>query len=303
VTAQAPPAAQGATAARAMEQTRERTGTPPAQAKAFADFHIHTRFSRDSILSEEKFIRTAIERGLTHVAVTNHNNVEGAIAVRDKVAELELTDSLTVILGEEVSTADGEVVGVFLQRTIPRGLSADETADAIHEQGGLVSIPHPYDPFRQSHIREEPLIGLLEAGKVDMIEVFNSRVTFQRHNHDAALIAARYGVPGIAASDSHSSFEIAMSFNALPVFASADELRQALPLNEWHGSRSTVFIHLTTRWAVWSNLVRKWRGQETATAPVLGPETPEQVEEEPVKRPAPAELPNPDDSEASSDRG
>ena len=177
MTAQAPTAAQGAAAAGAMEATRERTGAPPAQAKAFADFHIHTRFSRDSILSEEKFIRIAVERGLTHVAVTNHNNVEGAVAVRDKVAELGLTDRLTVILGEEVSTADGEVVGLFLQRTIPRGLSADETADAIHEQGGLVSIPHPYDPFRQSHIREEPLIGLLEAGKVDMIEVFNSRVT------------------------------------------------------------------------------------------------------------------------------
>ena len=105
-----------------MEATRERTGAPPARAKAFADFHIHTRFSRDSILSEEKFIRIALERGLTHVAVTNHNNVEGAVAVRDKVAELGLDDQLTVILGEEVSTADGEVVGVFLQRTIPRGL-------------------------------------------------------------------------------------------------------------------------------------------------------------------------------------
>ena len=303
MTAQAPPAAQGATGARAAERPRERTGAPPAQAKAFADFHIHTRFSRDSILSEEKFIRTAIERGLTHVAVTNHNNVEGAIAVRDRVAELGLTDRLTVILGEEVSTADGEVVGVFLQRTIPRGLSADETADAIHEQGGLVSIPHAFDPFRQSHIREEPLIDLLEAGKVDMIEVFNSRVTLQRHNQEAAELAARYAVPGIAASDSHSAFEIAMSFNALPVFENADELRQALPLNEWHGSRSTVFIHLTTRWAVLSNLVRKRMGQETAAAPVLGPETPEKVEEKPIERPTTTELPDPDDPEASSDRG
>ena len=62
--------------------------------------------------------------------------------------ELGLTDALTVILGEEVSTSDGEVVGIFLTRTIPRGLSADATADAIHAQGGLVSIPHPYDPFR-----------------------------------------------------------------------------------------------------------------------------------------------------------
>lgn len=261
MTAQAPTAARGAAAAGVTETSRERTGAPPAQVKAFADFHIHTRFSRDSILSEEKFIRTALERGLTHVAVTNHNNVEGAVAVRDKVAELGLTDELTVILGEEVSTADGEVVGVFLQRTIPRGLSADETADAIHQQGGLVSVPHPYDPFRQSHIREEPLIGLLEAGKVDMIEVFNSRVTLQRHNLKAAQVAARYGVPGIACSDSHSSFEIAMSFNALPVFASADELRAALPMNEWHGSRSTVFIHLTTRWAVWSNALRERKGR------------------------------------------
>ncbi|HEX5579039.1 MAG TPA: PHP domain-containing protein [Candidatus Limnocylindria bacterium] len=302
MTVQAPPA-QAAPGARTVEQVMERTGAPPAQARAFADFHIHTRFSRDSILSEEKFIRTALERGLTHVAVTNHNNVEGAIAVRDKVAELGLGDQLTVILGEEVSTSDGEVVGVFLQRTIPRGLSADETADAIHEQGGLVSIPHAYDPFRASHIREEPLIALLEAGKVDMIEVFNSRVTFQRHNQEAAELAARYKVPGIAASDSHSSFEVAMSFNALPEFETADELRQALPLNEWHGSRSTVFIHLTTRWAVFSNLVRKWRGQETATAPVLGPEAPGTVEKQPIERPTPAELPDPDDAEASSDRG
>jgi predicted metal-dependent phosphoesterase TrpH len=259
VTVQAPTAAAQAGVTQA---ARERTGPAP-KAMAFADFHIHTRFSRDSVLGEERFIRLALERGLTHVAVTNHNNVEGAIAVRDKVRELGLEDQLNVILGEEVSTADGEVVGVFLQRTIARGLSADDTADAIHEQGGLVSIPHPYDPFRQSHIREEPLLALLEAGKVDMIEIFNSRVTFQRHNLAAAELAARYGIPGIAASDSHSSFEIAMSFNALPAFSTAEELRAALPLNDWQGSRSTVLIHLTTRWAIWSNAVRRWLGRET----------------------------------------
>jgi predicted metal-dependent phosphoesterase TrpH len=284
-------------------ELREETGGGPRRALAFADFHIHTRFSRDSILAEEKFVRIAIERGLTHVAVTNHNNVEGAIAVRDKVAELGLADRLTVILGEEVSTADGEVVGVFLQRTIPRGLSADETADAIHEQGGLVSIPHPFDPFRASHIRREPLERLAEAGKIDMVEVFNSRVTFGRHNQEAAEFAARHRIPGIACSDSHSSFEIAMSFNALPSFDTAEELRAGLAENEWHGSRSTVLIHLTTRWAVWSNVVRRWLGRETAAAPVLGPEPPRRVEAEPIERPTPEELPNPDDPEASGDRG
>ena len=273
------------------------------RALAFADFHIHNRFSRDSILSEDKFIRVAMERGLTHVAVTNHNNVEGAIAVRERAVALGVDEQLTVILGEEVSTSDGEVVGIFLQRTIPRGLTAEQTADEIHAQGGLVSIPHPFDPFRASHIRRVPLEALATAGKIDMIEVFNSRVTFSRHNQEAADFALRHRIPGIAASDSHSAFEVAMSFNALPAFETADELRQGLGENEWHGTRSPVLIHLTTRYAVWSNIVRHWLGRNTASAPVLGPEPPKQVEKEPIEAPAPSELPDSHGPEATDDRG
>lgn len=227
---------------------------------AFADFHVHTRFSRDSLMGEDRFIRLAIERGLTHVAVTNHNNVEGAIVVRDRVAALGMADRLRIIVGEEVSTSDGEVVGIFLTETIPAGRSADETADAIHAQGGLVSIPHPYDPFRRAHIRETPLLALAEAGKIDAIEVFNSRVTLARHNDRALELAARYDIPGIACSDAHSGLEVAMSFNALPAFETADELRSALRENEWHGSRSTKLIHLATRWAVWSKAARRRLG-------------------------------------------
>ena len=273
-----------------LKEERESTGKPPST-RVFADFHIHTRFSRDSILTEERFIKVAIERGLTHVAITNHNNVEGAIAVRDKVAELGLTDKLTVILGEEVSTADGEVVGVFLTKTIPRGLSAKETADEIHRQGGLVSIPHPFDPFRASHIKEGPLRNLADVGKIDMLEVFNCRVTLQRHNQEAAEFAQRYGIPGIAASDSHSSFEVAMAFNAMPAFDSGEELRTSLAENEWHASRSSVFIHATTRWAVWKNMFDAWRGKRTAAGPILGPQPPEEVRREPVQRPAESQLP------------
>jgi hypothetical protein len=276
-----------------LAEERETTGKAPAT-RAFADFHIHTRFSRDSILTEETFIAKAIERGLTHVAVTNHNNVEGAIAVRDKVAELGLTDLLTVILGEEVSTADGEVVGLFLTKTIPRGLSSKETADEIHRQGGLVSIPHPFDPFRGSHIKEGPLRNLADTGRIDCVEVFNCRITFQRHNTEAAEFAQRYGIPGIAASDSHSSFEVAMAFNALPPFETAEELKAGLADNQWHASRSSVFIHATTRWAVWKNMFDHWRGKRTAAGPILGPAPPEQVRREPVQKPTSAELPSKD---------
>ena len=274
----------------ALREERTQTAGEPTKL-AFADFHIHTRFSRDSILTEERFIEKAVERGLTHVAITNHNNVEGAIAVRDKVAELGMTDRLTVILGEEVSTADGEVVGLFLTKTIPRGLSANETADEIHRQGGLVSIPHPFDPFRGSHIKEGPLRNLAEVGKIDCVEVFNCRITLQRHNLEAAEFAKRYEIPGIAASDSHSSFEVAMAFNAMPEFATADELKASLLKNEWHASRSSVFIHATTRWAVWKNAFDGWRGKRTATGPILGPQKPEEVRKEPIQRPTGSELP------------
>ena len=240
------------------------------RALAFADFHVHTRASRDSLMSEDRFIRLALERGLTHVAVTNHDNVEGAIAVRDRVAALGEEERLHIILGEEVSSADGEIIGIFLTETIPPGLRADETADAIRAQGGLVSIPHPYDPFRRSHIAEEALLRLADAGKIDAIEVFNSRVTFARHNQRAADPAATYGIPGIACSDAHSGREVAMSFNALPDFSTADELRAALRENEWHGSRSTKLIHLTTRWALWSKAVRRRLRGSDGSLPASG---------------------------------
>ena len=285
----------------ALRARREATGAP-REARVFADFHCHTRFSRDSILREETFIRKAIERGLSHVCVTNHNNVEGAIAVRDKLVELGLQEQLTVILGEEVSTADGEVVGLFLTKTIPRGLSANETADEIHRQGGLVSIPHPFDPFRQSHIKPGPLRNLAEMGKIDAVEVFNSRITIQGHNIQAAEFAARYGIPGIACSDSHSAFEIAMCFNALPPFESAEQLKAGLPQNDWHGSRSSSLIHLTTRFAVWKNMFDSWRGLRTAAGPILGPQKPEEVQREPVQRPTGAQLPPKEADDVAKDK-
>ncbi len=124
-----------------------------------------------------------------------------------------------------------------------------------------------------------------------MVEVFNCRVTLQRHNLEAAEFATQHGIPGIAASDSHSSFEVAMAFNAMPHFETADELRTSLPDNDWHASRSTVLIHLTTRWAVWKNIFDAWRGKPAATGPILGSESPEQVSREPIQRPTAAELP------------
>jgi hypothetical protein len=127
--------------------------------------------------------------------------------------------------------------------------------------------------------------------KIDAIEAFNSRITIPSHNQAAADFAARYGIPGIACSDSHSAFEIAMCFNALPPFTTAEELKAGLPSNDWHGSRSSSLIHLTTRFAVWKNMFDSWRGKRTAAGPILGPQKPADVQREPVQRPTGQQLP------------
>lgn len=245
----------------AQAPAREATG-PDNRGLAFADFHCHTRHSPDSRLGEDRFIDLAIERGLTHVAVTDHNTIDGSVAVRARVAARGDEERLTVILGEEVSSADGEIVALFIEATIPRDLSAEATADAIHAQGGLVSVPHPFDPFRKSHIRPEPLERLAASGRIDMIEVFNSRVTLGRHNELSAEFATRHGIPAIACSDSHTAMEVAMSFNALPVFDTAAELKVSLARNEWHGSRTTKLVHLGTRWAAAANWVERRGGPD-----------------------------------------
>ena len=85
-----------------------------------------------------------------------------------------------------------------------------------------------------------------------------------------------------------------MAFNAMPEFDTADELRASLLKNEWHASRSSVFIHATTRWAVWKNMFDGWRGKRTATGPILGPQPPEEVRREPVQRPTGSQLPDKD---------
>ena len=223
----------------ALGEEREATGKQPTK-RAFADFHIHTRFSRDSILSEEKFIEKAIERGLTHVCVTNHNNVEGAVAVRDKVAELGLTDKLTVILGEEVSTADGEVVGVFLdeddpprpqrqrdgRRDPPAGRAGEHPAPVrpvprLAHQGGAAAQPRRDRQDRHGR-------GLQLPGDAPAPQPGGRRVRgpIRHPGH------RRLRLPLRASRSRWPS-------TRCPPFETAEELKALLPENEWHASRST----------------------------------------------------------------
>jgi predicted metal-dependent phosphoesterase TrpH len=160
--------------------------------KIKVDMHTHSEYSPDSrtpLASQAAAIKAA---GLNVVCATDHNTIEGALRLR------ELADGFRVIVGEEVSSRDGEIIGLFLEKPVERGLSAEETIARIHEQGGLVSVPHPFSRNRRFHLRRSALERVWKD--VDCIEVFNAREAFTQDNVRAAAFAKEkvFPVPSAA---------------------------------------------------------------------------------------------------------
>ncbi len=169
------------------------------------DLHMHTDHSHDCATPVEVLLATAREQGLGAIAVTDHNEISGALEAHAQAERSSAGASgqppLKVIVGEEVKTASqGEVIGLFLHERIPRGLSMAETVAEIRRQGGLVYVPHPFDRLHAVPDYEH-LLPILD--EVDAIEVFNPRVAIGAFNEEAARFAAKYRLAAGAGSDSH----------------------------------------------------------------------------------------------------
>jgi len=233
---------------------------PRAAQRAFFDLHCHTSFSFDSLARPADQMKAAARRGLTHLAITDHDRIDGALEARDHAP-----GGLTVIVGEEVKTADGDLICVFLERPLPPGRPATETIAAAREQGALVGIPHPFDRHRNSLLREARLDSL--AGLVDWIETWNARVIGRDGNEQAALFALKHGLPGLAASDAHSTLEVGVAYNSVSGAdpSTPEGLRAALGRHEIITGRASYFVRGITPIAKGINRVRgRVRIQPTA---------------------------------------
>jgi predicted metal-dependent phosphoesterase TrpH len=165
------------------------------------DMHMHTDHSPDCATPVEVLLATAREQGLGAIAVTDHNEISGALEARAQAEGFGAHPPVKVIVGEEVKTAEqGEVIGLFIEERIPRGLTLEETVAEIKRQGGVVYVPHPFD--RMHAVPDyEHLRGVLDD--VDAIEVYNPRVAIGAFNEEAARFAAKYRIPAGAGSDAH----------------------------------------------------------------------------------------------------
>jgi predicted metal-dependent phosphoesterase TrpH len=178
---------------------RRRSSSDPLAKRPWvvADLHMHTSWSHDCSIDPAELVDHAEAEGLGAIAVTDHNVFGGALEAGDHARGRDLI----VIAGEEVKTdGQGEVIGLFLQREIPRGLSFADTIAAIREQGGLVYLPHPFDRL---HAIPDPKTLHRHLSEVDVFEVYNARLLFESYNDEALRFARKYNLTMGAGSDAH----------------------------------------------------------------------------------------------------
>jgi predicted metal-dependent phosphoesterase TrpH len=202
------------------------------------DLHTHTFCSKDSRNQYDRIIGAVESVGLDGIAVTDHNEFRGALEMAQRAP-------FVVILGEEIKTNRGEVIGLFLTEWIPPGLDPIETVDRIHSQGGITYVPHPFDEVRSSRIERE-VLDLIKP-HIDVLEVFNSRNALPLFNKRALEYAREHELLAGAGSDTHTYGEYGQAYVDIPQFGNSTEFLASMRQGRWHGKLSSPLVHARTR--------------------------------------------------------
>ncbi len=197
------------------------------------DLHLHTFFSYDGLCSPTQVVELSRAKGLSKVAITDHNTIAGALEAKRLAPEL-------IIIGEEIRTNRGELLALFIEEEIPPGLDPLETVRRIREQGGIVGIPHPFDRIRREAMGSYTLEIMEE---VDFIEGFNARTILRADNAEALRVAAERNIPVSAGSDAHTPWEIGMAWVEIEPFGGEREFLEVLKRGKIGGQKSPLWVH------------------------------------------------------------
>ena len=212
------------------------------------DLHSHTIYSKDCLARPEDAIARARSIGLDKLAITEHNNLAGALRAKELAPDL-------IIVGEEIMTTHGELIAYFVQEEVPRDLSPQETIRRLREQGAVISIPHPLDSLRNSAMGMANVLEVID--QVDALEVRNARCVRPQDNLAALALAQERGLLTTAGSDAHIPFELGHCYMEMPEFEDdpesfIDALQFARPM----GKESPFWPHLMSTWAKWRKRIR-----------------------------------------------
>jgi predicted metal-dependent phosphoesterase TrpH len=177
------------------------------------DLHIHSEYSPDSRSSIEAILKQAQEAGLDGIAITDHNSVQ-SFFVASKLAE-DLGLDLIIVPGAEISTSEGHLITLGTRNLLPSGLSAVDTIEHAHDNGGIAVAPHPYAFFRKG-------VRNLQAKRLDAVETYNSKHLFGFSNYLANRSARKLNLGVTGGSDSHKVETIGFGYTEVNIADGAD---------------------------------------------------------------------------------
>ena len=221
--------------------------------------HVHTKYSKDSLQCFWSLYLKCRFKKIDVIAITEHNNIDGGVAFK-KFCEKH-GNKIKVIVGEEIFTDSGEIIGLFLKENIEPGLSVKETIDEIKKQDGVVYVPHPYDLKRYKTVLKEEYIAEFK-NTIDCIEVHNGRNVSTEYDVKQKEIAEKYGIKPVIGSDAHTTMEIGRNYMECDVESvgralTAEYFKSCIPEFQFHFSECLMIAHKITIGAKLLKLLRK----------------------------------------------
>jgi predicted metal-dependent phosphoesterase TrpH len=208
--------------------------------KVRLDLHVHSVYSFDGSIDPASLREVCARRGLDGVAVTDHDSLQGGLAFASELPDL------LIIPGEEIRSREGEIIGLFLREEIPPGLSAPQTMRLIHEQGGVVVVPHPFDLVKLKRMTSRRLLELREH--IDAIEAVNGKPRYWGANRRAGEFADAACLAVTAGSDAHIPEHVGLVYTEMEEFSGASEFLASLRGAALHGSRYSPWASQLDRW-------------------------------------------------------
>ena len=221
-----------------------------------ADLHMHTRHSKDSLSEPAAVLRAAVKKGLHAIAITDHDEIEGAFETARLAKEKKLP--LQIIIGEEVSTDEGDLLVYFLKKKIAPGKLVAVLAE-VKRQGAVCSAAHPYDYTRYGIALGK--IPAKQLASIGAVEAFNARITVHSHNDDAAAFAKANGKPMLAGSDAHHPSEVGAAYAEFEGIKKLDARSLISAPRKLYGKVSPKYVHLFSRYAVLTKKAGKMLGK------------------------------------------
>lgn len=217
--------------------------------------HCHTKYSKDSMLPFSLLYLKCRVCHINWIAITEHNNVLGAMEFKKYCAKKK--NRVHVIVGSEIMTSEGEVIGLFLKEEIPSGLSCKETIHLIHKQGGIVYVPHPYDEKRAKTVLHEDCIRD-NASDIDCIECYNGRNVSDFYEMKQTEIVKKYGLQAVIGSDAHTIWEVARNYMIVDCAPDLPEnFKKAIVGADFHKKKCLGFCHKITKGVKLLRLIKK----------------------------------------------